>query len=143
MRALYESILDSDEKISQYASDMVIKNLILNPIGKEDQLNKLWKKLDLSFDAGWGEGYWYQLPNEHVTYFVPIIKKAPKVPKDGIGLYRLALTGKEDLASDIVILTNSAPVIHRSEIKKWAEKVAKSLHMDLHIEKYCIYLNFA
>ena len=132
MKSLYESIIGSNNADAR----SLLKDIILNPKGKEDSLNRLWKKFDLSFDVGFGEGEWDSYP----VYRVPLESNARQYCKI------MMLIGK-NYAADIVIPYRdddaiSSRLFKKTYVKKWAEKIARTLHMNMHFEKYYIYLNF-
>ena len=136
MKSLYESIIGSNNA----AARSLLKDIILNPKGKEDSLNMLWKKFDLSFDAGSGEGAWTtSFVNGYPVYEVPIKSKRPP--------HKIILLIGENYPADIVMPYRKddeldSRWLKKMYMKKWAEKISRTLHMNISIEKSYIYLNF-
>lgn len=131
MKSLYESIIKSNNA----GALSFLRDIIKDPIGKEDKLNELWKSYDLAFDLGDGEGYWGELSDhKRVFYYVPYIENN-KIEEE-----ILAFIGQE-YAAGIVIKYHSLK--KKTLVKKWAEKICRMLHMSMHIEKNWIYLNFS
>lgn len=129
MISLIESILSSTNS----GKNQYIKTLIKDPFGKEDELTNMWKSLSLGFDEGDGEGYWYE-NSKHTTLAYQI----PRIVNNKIEERTGAIIG-HDLASAIVIVN---PEKGRRAVKKWAEKIARILNMNVFQDKNFIYLNF-
>ena len=70
MKSLYESILQSTGS----GRTEYVRHLIQNPQeDKVNTLNKAWKELGLSFDAGHGEGEWVWDPvNKRFSYIARV-----------------------------------------------------------------------
>ena len=138
MKSLYESILSSTKS----GKEFYIKNLIQQPYGRTNELNAIWKSYDLTFCVGDACGKWEDsFLKDSCDYSLKITTTYKNSSVTSTIL--LAFAGVQ-YGSDIVISYGAleTKAIKKTEIKKWAEKISRMLHMDIHIEKEYIYLNF-
>jgi hypothetical protein len=133
MKTLFESILSSTN--SGKANYM--KTLLDTPDNTE-ALNNEWKALDLGLDLGVGEGYWRYLKEVKSYFYIVTVE----LKRHDIQTVNAALHSAMNVYAADICIAIREDIHKRKEMKKWAEKIQRTLHMTLTQDKNFYYLNF-
>ena len=133
MNTLYESILSSTNS----GKANYIKTLLDTP-DRADLLNKEWQSLDLGLDLGVKEGYWQYVKDIRAYFYIVIVE----LKNHDIQTVNAALHSAANVYAADLCIAIREDLHKRREIKKWAEKIQRTLHMTLTQDKNFYYLNF-